>query len=329
MGNAPAGALAAPALALAAAAAALFAPPALACSSCGCGLPGSSSDVSSVGGAALLFGGESRWLVQSGISFRDITGSFNERGSWAAKPQGSTLTTVQGNLGLTYYPADGYTVGLQAPFAINRLVGAQWGSQGAVSPVDELDGVTGPRQAGGWGDLNFQASALLYRGSEDLPAVAAWAGLALPTGSAEGDAAAFTGSGVANGLIGLSFLKGYGPLELSASAAYQRPLTRPAGAVASAFYIGQALLGQAQADVEVFAGWKAGVGINGFVGATGVVDSAPTAATLSKLKVVPSLEWRPTPDEGVRAAFGADPTVFPGTNAMTDSTLYLVYFKYL
>ncbi len=148
-------------------------------------------------------------------------------------------------------------------------------------------------------------------------------------GVAEGDAAGFTGSGVVNGQLGLSLLKGYGPLELSLGAGYQRPLTQPAGVEASAFYIGQAFLGQAQADVEIFAGWKVGLGLNGFLGMTGVVDAAPTAATLSKLKVVPSVEWRVAPDEGVRAAYGADPALLPGSNAMTDNSLFLVYFKYL
>jgi hypothetical protein len=304
--------------------------PAYACAACGCGLPGSSSDVSSVGGNASMFGGEGRWLMQAGMSFRDITGSFNERGDWVAKPQGSSLTTVMGNLGLTYYPQDGYSIGVQAPFAVNRLVGAQWGQQGAINPaLDDQDNILGPRSAGGWGDLTVQGSAILHRGSEWTPAVATYAGVSLPTGTSAGDAAAFTGSGVVSGQVGLSLLKGFGPLELTTSATYQRPITTPQGEAASAFYIGQALIGQVQADVEVFAGWKVGLGANGFLGMTGVVDSAPTAAKLSKLKLVPSIEWRVAPEEGVRAAYGGDPTAGPWSNAMTDQTLFLVYYRYL
>jgi hypothetical protein len=48
--------------------------PAHACS-CSSALPGGSSEVSSVSGTAALFAGQGRFLVQSGLSLREVTDS--------------------------------------------------------------------------------------------------------------------------------------------------------------------------------------------------------------------------------------------------------------
>lgn len=302
---------------------------ALACGTCGCGLPGSSSEVSSVSGSATLFAAQGKFLVQSGLSFRDITGSFNERSTWSEKPTGSSLATLQGNLGLTYYPSEGLTMGMQIPMAANQLVGAQWGAQGAINPVDAEDGVTGPQAGGGIGDISLQGSYVALRGDELWPSLALWGGLVLPTGNAAGNPAGFTGSGVLSGQLGLSLLRTFGPLELSASAGYQRPLTQPSQAVSSAFYVGQSLLSQLQANLEVVPGWRLGLGASAFYGEIGASDVSPTASRLGKLKLIPSVEWQLTPEQGVRLAYGADPGIGPWMNSMTDRTFFAVYYRFL
>lgn len=303
--------------------------PALACGTCGCGLPGSSSEVSSISGSATLFAAQGKFLVQSGLSFRDITGSFNERSTWFEKPAGSSLTTLQGNLGLTYYPVEGLTLGLQVPMALNRLAGAQWGTQGSINPVDEEDGVFGPQSGGGVGDITLQGSYVALRGEDFWPSLALWGGLVLPSGNAAGNPASFTGSGVLSGQVGLSLLRSFGSLEVSASAGYQRPLTQPPQDVSSAFYVGQSLLGQLQANLEVAPGWRLGLGASTFYGEIGATDVAPTASRLGKLKLIPSVEWQFAPEQGVRLAYGADPGIGPWMNSMTDRTLFAVYYRYL
>lgn len=303
--------------------------PAAACTTCSCGLPGSGTEVSSISGSATLFATGGRFLVQSGVSLRDVTGSFNERGAWTEKPQGSSLLTLQGNMGLTWYPTDGWTLGLQLPVAFNRLNGAQWGGQGSISPVGEEDGLAGVQQGGGLGDVALQASAVAYPGDDLVPSLALWSGLSLPSGHASGAAAGFTGSGVASGQLGLSVFKLYETLELTASLGYQQPLTRPLQALSSAFYVGSAAIAQLQANWEVLPSLRLGLGATAFRGWVSDPEVASTASELAKLKLIPSVEWRFLPEQGLRFAYGADPGLGPWQNAMTDQSVTLVYFQYL
>lgn len=302
-------------------------PAALACGTCGCGLPGSNSEVASIANGATLFATQGKFLIQTGVSFRDVTGNFNDRGTWSEKPTGSSLTTLQGNLGITYYPTESWTLGLQLPMASSRLYGAQWGPYGSVASAffDDEDNPIGERTGGGLGDIALQGSCVTFPGDELLPSLALWAGAILPTGNAAGDPAGFTGGGVASGQVGLSLLKAYGPLELSASVGYQRPVTTPS-VVSSAFYVGNSGLGQLQANLDLPAGFRLGLGASAYRGFISGENVAPSAESLGKLKVTPSVEWRFLPSQGIRFAYGADPSVGPWLNAMTDRTFYASYF---
>src|SRR5690554_2304427 len=100
----------------------VLADPAHACN-CGCALPGSSADMTSVSGTSTLFSSEGSFLYQTSLSARDVTGSFNENGTWVPKPQGSSLNTLQVNLDVTYYPGNDCTFGFQVPLAAIMLNG--------------------------------------------------------------------------------------------------------------------------------------------------------------------------------------------------------------
>lgn len=298
-----------------------------ACTTCACGLPGNSSEVSTVAGSATLFNSQGKFLIQTGLNVRDITGSFNDRSGWTAKPQNSSILTVQGNLGITYYPSEGWTMGLQVPMALNRLDGAQWGGQGSVVPVNADDGIIGPQTGGGVGDITLQGSYVCFT-DEVLPSVALWAGAILPTGSTAGNAAAYTGSGIFSGQGGLSLLKTFGSLELSANLGYQHPLSQPMQAVSSAFFVGDALVGHLQTNWEVIPSVRLGLGATTFRGWISSPNVAPSAASMSKLKLIPSLEWQFLPEHGLRLAYGGDPGIGPWSNSMTDNTVYAVYYRF-
>ncbi len=306
-----------------------FADPALACN-CGCALPGSSADMTSVSGASTLFSSEANFLYQTSLSFRDVTGSFNESGTWTPKPQGSSLNTLQANLGVTYYPGNEWTFGLMVPMAANILNGAQWAAQGAVVPIDTMEGQSEQQFGGGFGDITLQTSYIAYRGEDIWPSLALWGGLLMPTGNAAGEAAAtFTGSGTFSGQIGLSALKLLGPVELSGGIGYQRPFSEPAADVSTAFYVGQSLLGQFQANWEFAPSWRAGLGASSFYGEMAARDTSPTASKLGKIKLTPSIEWRFLEGQGVRLAYGADPSPGPWVNSMTDQNLIFSYYRFM
>lgn len=305
----------------------LLALPAEACTTCSLDQVGNSTEVSTVAGSATLFNSQGKFLIQTGINLRDITGSFNDRSGWTAKPQNSSLLTLQGNLGVTYYPSEGWTMGIQVPMALNRLDGAQWGGQGAVVPVNADDGIIGPQTGGGVGDINLQGSYVCFK-DEVLPSVALWAGAILPSGSTAGGAAAFTGSGIFSGQAGLSLFKRFGPLELSMNLGYQHPLSQPQQAISSAFFVGDALVGHLQTNMELVPTLRLGLGATTFRGWITSANVAPSAANMSKLKLIPSVEWQFLPDHGVRLAYGGDPGIGPWLNSMTDNTVYAIYYRF-
>ncbi len=292
---------------------------------CCVSMSSSSSEFTTLSGSALQFSAPGKFLVQTGLNLRDVTGSFNERSAWTPKPTGSSLASLQATLGLTYFPTDGWSLGLHVPMAANRLHQAQWGSLGSVVP---LDATAGSLSGGGLGDMLLQASAVAFRGDEIWPSLSLWLGLVLPSGNSTGSPENFTGSGVWSGLGGLSLLKISGPWELTASVGYQRPMTRPPAGATSTFYIGQVATAQTQVALEILPGWRLGLGASGYYGSLGNSDPATADSMLGKLKLMPSVEWRFVPEQGVRLAYGADPGMGPQLNAMTDQTLFLVYYRY-
>jgi hypothetical protein len=272
-----------------------------------------------VGGASTLFATGHRWLVQEGVSFRSITGTFNERGTWNPTPVGGSLQTLQGTLGISYFPTVGTSVGIQLPVAANALDGASWGPLGSISPTDT------PRATGAsLGDFAAQVTGKLY----EAPwwAVAGWAGGTLPTGTATGDPQFLSGAGVPSASAGLVLIAQPGEWELSANIGLQRPLGTPP-LQASSFFVGESWLYQVQVNRRLTDILRGGLGLSGYAG-QGRFGSSTQAVPMAKFKLVPSLQVALSDDDGLRLAVGWDPAT-AGTNAMTDVSVYAVFYQYL
>lgn len=292
--------------------------PAAACLSCGCGGSGTSADLGALGAAAALFSLGSPWLVQQSLSFRSITGSFNERGGWSPMPLDGTLHTAQATLGVSYIPTPGTSFGLQLPLVANALDKAAWGSLGSISPTD-----LGRQTGAALGDVAIQASQRLWE--QDQWAVAGWAGATAPTGNVV-DPAMLSGGGVWAGSGGLLAIAQPGDWELVANVGYQRPFGRPPLTTAT-YYLGEAWLYQASASYKVATSWRLGAGASGYQG-VGRFGTSDLPVPLAKLKVFPTVQYEWSPTDGVRLALGVDPTG-TGTNSMTDVTAYAVFYRFL
>ena len=298
---------------------ALAATPAAACLSCSCGGSGTSADLGALGAAAALFSMGSHWLVQESVSFRSITGSFNERGDWSQMPLGGSLHTLQTNLGVSYIPAPGMSIGFQLPLVANALEKAAWGPIGSVSPTD-LARTTGAAL----GDVAVQGSLRLYE--RDQWAVAGWSSATAPSGSVTGDPAALSGGGVWSGAGGLLAIAQPGDWELVANVGYQRPFGRPPLTTAT-YYLGEAWLCQASASYKLADAWRAGFGLSGYSG-VGRFGTSDLPVPLAKLKVMPTLQYEWSAMQGVRLALGVDPSG-TGTNSMTDVTAFAVFYQFI
>lgn len=298
----------------------IFSPPAQACLSCGCGGTGSSADLGAIGGASSLFSGASKWLIQTGISFRQYTGSFNERGQWSAMPTDSLMQGYQANLGVLYFPTPESSLGLQLPFQANSLAGAAWGAFGSLAPTDRS-----PAFGGGLSDLQFQGSYKFWE--HENAALAAWGNLSLPTGQINSAQPEWTtGAGLATASLGLLGL--YKPnfdWEFFLNLGYSRALGEPATTL-SPFFVGQSLISQLQANFQFLPRWHLGLGLNGQWGAWSAGSSGFQPA--AKLKLVPSLQYEFDRYQGVRMAVGLDLPV-AGFNAQTDLSLSLIYYQFI
>ncbi len=312
-----------------------------ACLSCGCGGSGASADLGAIGGASSLFSSGQRWLIQSGVAYRQVTGSFNEMGTWNPTPEDSLMQSYQGVLGVNYFLDQQWTLGLQLPFQLNGLQGASWGSFGSIAPNDL------PLQyGGGLGDMQLQGAYKFFESMET--GWAAWSSLSLPTGRIEPEnAAQTTGSGVAalaGGLLGV-----YKPAPRFQSAAprdfwdwwtsrnteyllnlgYSHALNTPPSQ-ASPFFQGQSLMAQLQANVSLVPQWTVGLGLNGQLGLWSAGSSANTGDRLqlsSRWRVVPSVQYELSMTQGIRLATGIDlPTL--GSNSLTDVSAHLVYYQF-
>lgn len=313
----------------------LAAGPARACLTCGCGGSGSAADLSAIGSAASLFSGGHHWLFQTGGSFRQVTGSFNELGSWNPPPTDSLLQSYTGVFGVMYFPNPDLSFGLQLPVQGNYLAGAAWGSFGSISPTD-----TAPSFGGGLGDLQLQGSYKFFEW-QNL-ALAAWGSLNLPTGPVTPATPAFTTGtglpGLSGGLLALArtlpptdFTAGEpdGWQTLTAEAfvnlGYAQVFGSPPSQ-ASPFFQGQSLLYQLQGNLMLAPGWLAGLGLNGQLGAWSAGTDRLQPA--SRLKLVPSLQYEINPSQGLRLALGFDLPVL-GANSLTDNSVYLVYYQFM
>jgi hypothetical protein len=290
----------------------LFLPrPAQACLSCGCGGSGSAADLGNA--AASLFAKDRQWLLQSGLSIRNFSGSFNERGTWNPAPQDSQITTVSGIISATYFPSLYSSVGLQVPVQATALRGATWGPLGSIAPTD-----LGLQVGGGLGDIQLQGS---YTFLSNLSwATAAWGNLTLPTGQAQGDPQGLTGAGVFSGSAGiLTVFKPMETVELFLNVGYSLPFGAP-DPTQTPFFLGQALLWQLQGNWQFADRWRVGLGLAGHVGAWN--GMGPNQLS-SRLKITPSDMY-----SGVRLGVGIDPPMW-GSNNLTDNGLSLVYYQYL
>lgn len=291
--------------------------PAAACLSCGCGGSGASADMGAITGTAGIFAQGRKLLLQQGFSFRQVTGSFNELGTWTAMPVGGSLQTFQGTLGVHVFPTPELGVGVQLPVALNALNKATWGPFGSVAPTD-----LAPSVGGFVGDMALQASYKL--GEFDSVAVAAWGGMTIPTGLASGDPAGLTGSGLWSGQLGFTALGQWDDWEAIVNLGGQLPFA--SSGQAAPYAVGPGLLYQLQGNYRLSDAWRLGLAVNGFLGQSVANGGPPPWA--AKLKVIPSVTWQYWRNQGVRAALGIDPLV-AGRNSMTDATLFLVFFQYL
>lgn len=305
--------------------------PARACLSCGCGGSGASADLGALSGASTLFSMGGHWLIQQGVALRGVTGSLNELGGWSPVPTGGALGSLTGTLGVTYFPTMGTSLGLQVPMVGNMLDQASWGPFGSIAATDI------GRQTGlALGDLSLQGSWTVYQA--DTWALAAWGNASLPTGNAgnatgalpppgtvDTTAVGLSGAGVFSLQGGAMAIAQTGPFELVGNLGFQHPLSAPP-ASASSLYVGQALLAQAQANWNLSDALRAGLGLNGFLG-QGVFGASAVPVPMSKLKVIPSLQWAYAPRQGIRFALGADVPTF-GASALTDVTGYVVCYQF-
>lgn len=320
----------------------ILTPSARACLSCGCGGSGSSADLGAIGGASSLFTSGQHWLIQTGATYRQVTGAFNERGTWNPTPTDSLMQSYQGVLGVNYFPDQQWTVGLQVPFQANGLAGASWGSFGSIAPNDL------PLQyGGGIGDLQLQGA---YKFGETLTTGwAAWSSLSLPIGRIDtARPANTTGSGVAalaGGLLGVykpsaSFQSSVPRdfwdwwntrnAEYLFNLGYSQALNTPPSQ-ASPFFQGQSLMAQLQANLSLFPQWTLGLGLNGQIGlwsaGSGSDESPSSLQWSSRWRVVPSVQYELSMTQGVRLATGVDLPLL-GSNSLTDVSAHLVYYQF-
>lgn len=323
----------------------VFAPPAQACLSCGCGGSGSSADLGAIGGASSLFSSGKHWLIQTGATYRQVNGSFNERGTWHTAPADSLMQSYQAVLGVNYFPDDQWTIGLQIPFQSNGLSGASWGSFGSIAPNDL------PLQyGGGVGDIQVQGA---YKFGETLTTGwAAWSSLSLPSGRVDtATPANTTGSGVgalAGGILGV--YKPAASFQQSAprdfwdwwnsrnaeyliNIGYSQALNAPPSQI-SPFFQGQSLMTQLQANLSLFPQWTVGLGLNGQIGLWSAGNSTQSNQTAemplqwsSRWRVVPSVQYELSMTQGVRLATGVDLPLL-GSNSLTDVSAHLVYYQF-
>ncbi len=323
----------------------LHTPSAQACLSCGCGSSGSSADLGAIGGASSLFSQGQHWLIQTGATYRQVTGSFNDTGRFNPPPVDSYLGSLQSVLGVNYFQ-DSWTLGLQLPFQLNALDGAAWGAFGSIAPTDE-----NLRYGGGVGDIQIQG-AYKFLETPTL-GLAGWGSLGLPTGAIDlENPANTTGSGVS--ILSGGLLTVYKPparlqmarprsmwdwwtsrqQEYIFNIGYGQALNAPPSNI-NPFFQGQSLMAQLQANVSLVPRWTIGLGLNGQLGlwANAGANNLPTsesgasAQLAARWRVVPSVQYEMSMTQGVRLAMGADVPVL-GSNSLTDATAHLVYYQF-
>lgn len=293
--------------------------PAEACLTCGGGSSSASSDLGAAGGAAGLFSVGSKWMVQRGLSVRNITGSFNERGNWNPTPTGGTLQTVQGTLGLSYFPTMGASIGLQLPVLHNTLDKATWGPAGSVMPTD-----VGAQQGIAFGDVALQGTYKFFEA--EAWALAAWGGANAPTGRSAGDAASLAGAGSWTGSGGLLGVGQFADWELIAQVGHQRALG-PAPTEAALFYMDNAWLGQFRVSKGLTDAWRVGLAVSGLKGDWRYSGNNLDLAT-TKLRITPNVQYAFCATDGVSLALGYDPATL-GANTMTDWSVYAVFYQFM
>lgn len=310
--------------------------PAWACLSCGCGGSSAAADLSAMGGAASLLSAGRHWLIQSGLSSRFMSGSFNEKGVWNPVPSDGFLQSYQAVLGINYFALPGLSLGVQLPAQANLLSAASWGSFGSIQPTDL------PTQAGiGFGDIQIQSSLKILELQEW--ALALWGNAQLPTGRIDASTPAnTTGSGMpglSGGLLALwkpspAMAFEIGPEsemptswngEVLLNIGYSHALGTPP-IQNSPFFLGQSLAASIQASLFLAPGWSAGLGINGTWGLWAAAGNRQAQSSY-RFRLSPSLQYEINPDQGIRMAIGGD-LPFWGTNSLTDLTLNFVYYQF-
>lgn len=297
-----------------------FPAPASACLTCGCSGSGISGDVAGGGASSFLFSNCATFIVQQGLSFRSVTGSFTETGAWNPTPTDGSLSTVQGTVGLMWFPTPAASLSLNLPLIGNSLQKATWGPLGSVAPTEI--GATGA----GLGDIQGQASLKLLDLEEG--GLAGWAGATIPSGASTGDPASLTGAGVVNAQGGLIASYRHDYWTFTGTLGMQRPVTSPP-LTGTTFYIGNAVLWQAQVAHTFNPGvsntWSLGLGAQGFRG-EGRFGPNDVPFQTGKVRLVPAFQYDFDLLHGFRFTAGWDPATL-GTNAMTDVTIMTTFYQ--
>ncbi|MFN8672679.1 MAG: hypothetical protein U0457_11455 [Candidatus Sericytochromatia bacterium] len=288
---------------------------AFSCLSCGCTGSSSISDMDSISNNVGTFSRGNDFLFQFGTSFRDINGSFNERGTWFEKPSNSRIQSLSNNLKLTYFPNYTWTFSVQTSIVSNFLEKASWGDFGSISPTDEnlLLGTA-------LGDFSIQTTYKL--GELGNFSFNPWLNLTFPTGNAEGKSEYISGNGTYSTSLGFLVLSKFDKFEFINNISYQIPIykknTNLTYSLNNSFFIQSAM------NYDIFYNLKASFGIYFTSGFWGNDNKNP----VFNLKVSPSIQYNLDNEKGFKLSFIYAPSFF-GKNSLTDTSINLGYFNFI
>lgn len=277
------------------------------------------SEVGALGGGSNLYQRSNRFLLQQDVSYRSVTGTFNDQGTLRSIPTGTSIQAMQATFGLAYFATPEFLIGVQAPVLGNLYQGASPSSFGTVGLL-EADS-----QGAFFGDLSLQAAYRFLPGNGPWPALGLWAGTLAPTGRSVGVDAEITGAGVWNAQMGATATGESGPWSYEGSLGYQRPLGTPSGQ-ATNYFIGDAVVFQATGGYQLTESWKLGLGLNGYRG-----QAQPTgggAIAMSNYKLVPSVTYAFSPEVSLRLGIGFTPG-WVARNALSDLSAYCTFSQFL
>lgn len=287
-----------------------------ACLGCSCGSSSSSSDLGTIGAISGIFSKNKSFLLQFGISYRDITGSFNEISKWNTKPEDSNISSLSNNISLMYFPDKNISIGIQVPIIINFFSNASYGSYGSIIPTD-----SNFKSSSSLGDINFQFTYKVYE--ENNLGFIPWIRLEIPTGQSVGDIENISGSGLFKPSLGIIGIKSFGKFEIIFNIGYQYPLGSPVNSNIS-FYPGEAIMSQINTNYEIIRNIKIGLGLSTFYGKLLYNNNS---LSVFKSKILSTLQYEFSMYNGIGLSIGYEPYYY-GKNITTENNINLVFYQF-